>query len=54
LNEKEKMDDKLFEEMLREIDAMTKEEYLALFNEAQRIPDFLTDRKQSSIDRFRP
>ena len=43
------MDDKLFEEMLREIDAMTKEEYLALYNEAQRLPDFLTDWESISI-----
>jgi hypothetical protein len=34
------MDDKLFEEMLHEIDAMTNEEYWALYRDAQKLPDF--------------
>ena len=35
------MDDKLFEEMLHEIDAMTAEEYWSLYREAEKLDDFL-------------
>ena len=35
------MDDKLFEAMLHEIDAMTAEEYWSLYREAEKLDDFL-------------
>jgi hypothetical protein len=35
------MTDELLEEMLKEIENMTKEEYLKLWEEAQKLPDFL-------------
>jgi hypothetical protein len=35
------MDDRLFEEMLNEIDAMTAEEYWSLYREAEKFDDFL-------------
>jgi hypothetical protein len=39
--EKEKeMDDKLFKDMLNELDAMTGEEYWALYHDAQKLSDF--------------
>lgn len=34
------MDDKLFEGMLREIDAMTTEEYWSFYREAEKLDDF--------------
>ena len=34
------MDDKLFEELLKEIDAMTTEEYWSLYREAGKLADF--------------
>jgi len=34
------MDDRLFEEMLQEIDAMTTEEYWSLYREAEKLVDF--------------
>ena len=34
------MDDKLFQEMLHEIDAMTAEEYWSLYREAEKLDDF--------------
>jgi hypothetical protein len=37
------MDNKLVEEMINEIDAMTCEEYWILYKEAQKLPDFWPD-----------
>jgi hypothetical protein len=34
------MDDRLFEEMLKEIDAMTPGEYWSLYREAEKLADF--------------
>jgi hypothetical protein len=34
------MDDRLFEEMLQEIDAMTPEEYWSLYREAEQLANF--------------
>jgi hypothetical protein len=34
------MDDRLFEEMLQEIDAMTSEEYWSLYREAEKLVNF--------------
>jgi hypothetical protein len=34
------MNDKLFEDMLLEIDTMTDKDYWALYHEAQNLPDF--------------
>lgn len=35
------MDEKMLEKMLSEIDSMTSEEYWALYQEAQKLPDFI-------------
>jgi hypothetical protein len=40
LKKEEYMDNKLFEEMIHEIDAMTKEAYWTLYQDAQKLPDF--------------
>jgi hypothetical protein len=37
------MDDRLFEEMLQKIDAMTPEEYWSLHREAEKLADFSPD-----------
>jgi hypothetical protein len=37
------MDETMLMEILNEIDAITPKEYWVLFNEAQKLPDFLTD-----------
>jgi len=34
------MDDRLFEEMLQEIEAMTTDEYWSLYREAEKLVDF--------------
>jgi hypothetical protein len=43
------MDETMLIEILNEIDAMTSKEYWVLFNEAQKLPDFLTDWEPISI-----
>lgn len=37
------MDEATFQQMLDKIDAMTSEEYWALYHEAQKLPDFMPD-----------
>jgi hypothetical protein len=44
------MDDRLLEEMLKEIDAMTNKEYWAFFNESQKLSDFPPTLSKEKLD----